>query len=193
MSLTSSSSSSDPRPRMTVPSPAPSACFVSGLHPDDGEHLASLALIHALRAQRLDVAAMTPLAPGGELGREGRASPQLRRLAQAGTVTWPISALCPYRLPMANTPAEAARLAGVTVDPEVVMDTLQVLSTWTDIVIVQGAGGLATPIGPDMTVQHLAARLRLPLILALQPGPDGETRARDAAAHALAARLRVVA
>ncbi len=193
MSVTRPCSPSDPPSQGTAPSPAPSACFVTGLHEDDGEHLASLALIHALRTQHFNVAAMTPLVSGSGRLPGHWASAQLQRLAQAGSIAWPVTALCPYCLPMASTLAEAVRLAGVTVDPEVVMDTLQVLATWTDIVVMQGAGGLATPIGPGMTVQQLAARLRLPLVLTLRPAPDGEMRASEAAAQALAAGLQVAA
>src|SRR5690606_25602945 len=164
-----------------------------GVRHDDGEHEACLGLVHALRSQHFDVSAMTPLVSDGTCRPGRRASRELQRLADASSIAWPVSALCPYPLPMAQSPAEAARLAGVQVDPDVVMDAVQVLSTWSDIVVVQGAGGLAAPLGAAITLGNLAAHLRLPLVLALRPARDGESRAREAVAQAQATGLHIVA
>lgn len=144
---------------------APLGCVVTGI--DDGakEEQAALALARTLRSQGLSVAVMTPAVRGEPQARGRWASPLLQRLAAAGSFRLPESALCPYRLPPASDLAAAAMLAGLRIEPEVVVDALDVLSTWVDALVVMGVGGLRSPLGPQLQAGQLFAHLALPLVL----------------------------
>lgn len=161
------------------------------MQPDDAEELVCLAVMHALRAHRLTIAAMTPAAVCDAFERGRWTSARLSRLAAAGTFRWPVSATCPFPLPPAGSPASAAAQAGVTIDPEAIVDAFDVLATWADTVVVQGVGGLGVALGPKLAVKDVARHLRLPLILALRADASADARAAEALQMAEALGLRI--
>jgi len=170
---------------------SPGSCFVSGMAPDDGEPLAVLALVHALRALGLTVTAMTPLVADATHHAGRWMSPSLDRLSRAGSFGLPAAALSPYVLPRAATPAQAVAQAGAHVEARAVAETYQVLSTWADVVVVEGVGGLDERLGPSLAVHGVAAHLDLPLVLALRPDPGAPKRAERALALAHEHRMRI--
>lgn len=165
------------------------SCFVTGMTDSDGERLVTLAIAHLLRRRGWRIAVMTPVAADGVKTNGRWTSAHLTGLRQACSFGLPTSALSPYLLPVAASPAEAARAAGLCVDAEVVVDTYQVLATWADAVLVEGAGGLTVPLGPTLRVDDVAARLGLPLVLALKVDAAAVTKAGQAMALAQARQL----
>lgn len=153
------------------------SCFVTGMDHSDGESLVTLAISHLLRHRGWRIAVMTPAAADGVKKNGSWTSAHLTRLRQAGSFGLPTSALSPYLLPVAASPAEAARAAGLFLDPEAVVDTYQVLATWADAVMVEGVGGLTVPLGPALRVDDVAARLGLPLVIVLRADKAAEARA----------------
>ncbi|HXI10948.1 MAG TPA: dethiobiotin synthase, partial [Thermodesulfobacteriota bacterium] len=72
---------------------------------------------------------------------------------------------CPYRLSLPLSPHLAARMAGVEVDFGVILSVYGKLSARHGIMLVEGAGGLLTPLTDELTVADLAVKLQLPVII----------------------------
>jgi len=72
---------------------------------------------------------------------------------------------CPYVFKYASSPHLAARLENVIVDMSFITKATQKLSKKYDIVLLEGVGGLAVPITPDVLVLDYIAQQNYPLIL----------------------------
>jgi len=73
--------------------------------------------------------------------------------------------ICPYRFPEPITPSAAARAAGVVIDPARIRATAHRLAASGDALLVEGAGGVLSPYGPDFTGATLAEQLALEVLL----------------------------
>ena len=178
-------------PKGTRRTVLPGSCFVSGLGADDGERIATAALIHGLRALGLRVAAMTPMVSDAVLQAGRWTSEHLDALGREGSFELPGPALSPYVLPSAPTPALAAELAGLHIKGQAVIETYDVLATWADVVVVEGVGGLAVRLGPSLAVHDIVRRLALPLVLAIHPDADAPERAMCAKGFASKVGVRI--
>lgn len=173
------------------PGVLPGSCFVSGLGEVDDERIATAALVHAFKALGLLVAAMTPMALDGIFQAGRWTSEHLEYLGREGSFGLPGPALSPYVLPPAASPALAAQQAGLRIKGQAVVETYQVLSTWADVIVVEGVGGLGVELGPSLAVHDLVRRLSLPLILAIRPDDDALRRTANAMQLARAKGVRV--
>lgn len=73
--------------------------------------------------------------------------------------------VCPQRFEAPLAPHLAAAAEGKTVDAELLRDGLSAWSDFCDIVVVEGAGGLMSPISDDDFVADLAYEFGYPLVL----------------------------
>jgi dethiobiotin synthetase len=82
--------------------------------------------------------------------------------------------VAPRRYGPAVSPHLAAELAGERADPERIaataQDALRDAAARGSVLVVEGVGGLLVPLAEGFTVRDLAARLRLPLVIAASPG-----------------------
>jgi dethiobiotin synthetase len=137
-----------------------SALFVTGTDTGVGKTFVACAVAAALRARGLRVGVLKPVETG--VVREPEDALALR--AAAGDPA-PLDDVCPYRLRAPLAPAVAARLEGVTLDVERLTALVQRRARETDILLVEGAGGLLVPVVGRVTWAELAARLALPLLI----------------------------
>lgn len=77
----------------------------------------------------------------------------------------PQSLLNPIYFDAPLAPPVAAALAGQSVDLAPAWQAYKTLSRQCDWVLVEGVGGLGSPITPELTVADLAADWRLPMVL----------------------------
>jgi dethiobiotin synthetase len=73
--------------------------------------------------------------------------------------------VCPQRFQAALAPHLAARAEGRAIDPELLRTGLSEWCDHADVMIVEGAGGLMSPIGDDDFVADLAIDIGYPLII----------------------------
>jgi len=137
-----------------------SALFITGTDTGVGKTFVGCALAAALRARGLRVGVMKPVETG--VVREPEDALALR--AAAGDPA-PLDDVCPYRLRAPLAPAVAARLEGMTLDVERLIALVQRRARETDVLLVEGAGGLLVPVVGRVTWAELAARLALPLLI----------------------------
>lgn len=142
--------------------------FVTGSEPFDQRTRASCALVRALRRAGIDAGAMKPIETGTD-GREPTRSERLRRAAGGRDAAEDV---CPYPYSRAGAPAGVSREARRPIDLEEIEAAFARIASRRAAVVVEGEGGLLTPIRDDRSSADLAARLGLPLVLA-EPRSEG--------------------
>lgn len=148
------------------------ACYVTGTDVGVGTTLVASAIVHLAGSTGHRAVGMMPVAPGSRFQHGQWHAEVLDRLAAAGTLQLPESALCPYILAPDASPETAAELAGITLAPEFMLEAFGALQVWADAVVVDGAGGFRVPLASGFDSADLAQALDLPVVLAvgLRPG-----------------------
>src|SRR6478735_2316463 len=140
--------------------------YVTGTDTAAGKTFASVALMHALRAQGLRVAGMKPVASGCELRNGAWRNEDAMDLQAASSEPLPDYALVnPFALPEATAPQIAAAHAGAMVNIAPMLAAYEALSARADAVVVEGVGGWLAPFADGFEQGELVARLQLPVIL----------------------------
>lgn len=139
----------------------PPGLFVTGTDTGVGKTVVACALAERLRARGVDVGVMKPIETG--VGAQGPLD--AIALAEAAGVADPMELVCPVRLELPAAPDVAAAAEGRTIDLGAIRAACAELRRRHELVIVEGAGGLLVPIGPDFSMAELAADLGLPLLV----------------------------
>jgi dethiobiotin synthetase len=139
--------------------------FVTGTDTGVGKTVIAAALMRALVRAGLKVAGMKPVASGSELTACGLRNADALALVQAANVAAAYETVNPYCFAPPIAPHIAAREAGCVIDVERLRQSFDALASRADCVVVEGAGGWLTPIGPAQTMADVAAALHLPVVL----------------------------
>ena len=138
------------------------AYFIAGTDTGIGKTHAACALLHAYRQHGVCAVGMKPVAAGIEANGENEDVTLLREASSFAAETALINPYC-FREPIA--PHIAAADEGVTVDLPPIRDALAALQATSEVVLVEGVGGLLVPLGEDFDAADLAVALALPVIL----------------------------
>jgi dethiobiotin synthetase len=139
--------------------------FIAGTDTGVGKTRITAALLRLLREQGLRVAGMKPVAAGA-IRQDGRLiSEDAVMLAQSSRQNTQYEWLNPYCLELAESPHLAAAEAGVQINLEVICEAYAQLASTHEWVLVEGAGGWLSPIGPTTTMADIATALQLPVLL----------------------------
>lgn len=139
--------------------------FVTGTDTDVGKTTFAVALIHVLRQRGLKVAAMKPVAAGGD-SIDGRClNADVLALSRAADVQADLSIINPYAFVDSIAPHIAAAQMRVEINLEKIVSAYAALAAQADVVVVEGAGGLCVPLNTQNNIADLAAALDLPIIL----------------------------
>jgi dethiobiotin synthetase len=136
--------------------------FITGTDTGVGKTCVAAALLHRLAQGGARVVGMKPVAAGVE--PDGRYA-DVDWLQAASNVDLPAAWRNPYAFPAAIAPHLAAAQAGVEMDFGQLHAAFRQLSAQVDHVVVEGAGGLLVPLGPQGDFADLALRLDLPVVL----------------------------
>lgn len=131
-----------------------SILFVTGTDTGIGKTVVTTALAAALVRAGRRVGVMKPAETGCRPDPEDALA-----LAAAAGDDAPLADVCPYRLPDPLAPALAAERAGVAIDVDAVVRLAHAREASTDVLLVEGAGGLLVPLAPGVHFADLAARL----------------------------------
>ena len=115
------------------------------------------------------VAVSKPVATGCERRREGLVSEDAELLAHCADARHPLDLICPQRYAEPLAPAIAAERAGEPVDWAVVQRSLDLMSRDSDVIVVEGVGGLMVPLDSKHTVLDLARWLGVPAVVVARP------------------------
>ncbi len=142
----------------------PQGLFVCGTGTEVGKTYVSCAIARNLVAQGLSVAAYKPVASGahrehGQLVSTDAVS--LLRAAECGN----LSAVCPQVFSAPLAPPVAARLESRVVDDQLLRSGLEYWTDRCDFVVVEGVGGLLSPVSEDDFTVTLAREFGYPIVL----------------------------
>jgi len=139
--------------------------LVTGTDTGIGKTHAACALLHALRARGLRVSGMKPVASGCVHTANGWRNADALALQAASNPVPAYDDVNPYPLPLASAPQLAARAAGIRVEPALIDAAFAHLAVHCDQVVVEGAGGWASPLADDLEHAQLAQRWRAGVVL----------------------------
>jgi dethiobiotin synthetase len=143
------------------------AIFITGTDTGVGKTFFAAALARLLTRQGVRVGVMKPVESGVDDVQMLGADASL--LSWAAVNDQPPELVSPYRLHAPIAPSEAASLEGVKIVPSVIQDAFDTLSKNHDYVIVEGAGGLMTPIAGGFLVADLIQMLQLQALFVCRP------------------------
>lgn len=163
--------------------------FVVGTDTDVGKTAVAVAIVADLAARGVRVGVYKPVASGAtDPGSDAE------RLWHAAGRPLTVDHVCPQSFAAAIAPADAARAAGREIDEELLRRGITPWQAASDLVVVEGAGGLFSPVGPRTLVLDLARDFRLPLVIvdAARLGLAGRTLMAVRAARAEGLRVAAV-
>lgn len=155
--------------------------FVTGTDTDVGKTAVAAAIARQLVAEGRRVGVYKPVASGVTT-----AASDARRLWEAAAKPLTIEQVCPQVFTVPLSPPRAARAEGRCVDEQLLREGVEPWRAVSDVLIVEGAGGLFSPAGDRSLNVDLARDLALPLVIvdAARLGAIGRTLMAVAAARA---------
>ncbi len=144
--------------------------FVTATDAGVGKTLVAGAIARHLRHLGRTVDVFKPVATGCRRVSGELVSEEAEFLAACADSPRTLAEINPlrYRLPLA--PYVAARRAGEELDPKVILDAYARLEGAGDVTIVDGVGGLMSPITEDLWTVHLAKMMALSVVIVALPG-----------------------
>ncbi|WP_417738149.1 dethiobiotin synthase [Rosistilla oblonga] len=142
-----------------------SLTFIAGTDTDVGKTFVSSLLAAAILKRGLPVGVYKPVASGCWSDQDELVSGDAVALWQAAGKPLDLEHVCPQRFAAAISPPRAAEAEGKLVDVDRI---LAGLSPWTegfDHVLIEGAGGLLSPLADDFLNADLAGELEADVIL----------------------------
>ena len=144
--------------------------FVTGTDTGVGKTVVAGAIAAWFRRQGSRVAVLKPIATGCERRREGLVSADAEFLAQCAASPHPLDLICPQRYAEPLAPSVAAERSGQPVDWGAVQRSLDLMTRDSDVIIVEGVGGVMVPLDERHTVLDLVRWLGLPSVVVARAG-----------------------
>jgi dethiobiotin synthetase len=143
-----------------------SGLFLTATGTDIGKTFVATGLIRELRRRGRGVAALKPVASGFEEWSAPASDPArlLDALDLPGTLD-EIARISPFRYRAAVGPELAARREGRTLDYDELLTFCRAELAASDVLIVEGIGGVMVPLDGERTVLDWIADLRLPALV----------------------------
>lgn len=142
--------------------------FIAGAHTDVGKTYAACAILREARAAGRSVQALKPVVSGFDPADWAESDPGriLNALGRPLTVA-ELDAVSPLRFVAALSPPMAARLEGVDLRVEALDRFCRegLAASKADLTLVEGVGGVMSPIAEDATGLDLMIALGLPSVL----------------------------
>jgi dethiobiotin synthetase len=143
--------------------------FVTATDTEVGKTVISGAIANYFLRQGARVAVSKPVATGCVHRREGWVSEDAEFLASCADARFPLDLICPqrYREPLA--PAVAADRAKQPLDWSAIDRSLKLMTRESDVIVVEGIGGILVPIDHQYTTLDIARWLKLQAVVVARP------------------------
>lgn len=139
--------------------------FITGTDTGVGKTVVAAGLAGVLKKRGVKVGVMKPIQSGGLRRGEKVLSQDIQMMIKTTQIKEELSLLNPYCLIQPLAPSEAAKLEGVEIRIERILEAFDTLRRRYDFLIIEGAGGLIVPIREDYLMIHLIKDLSLPLLI----------------------------
>ncbi|TWT90978.1 ATP-dependent dethiobiotin synthetase BioD 1 [Pseudobythopirellula maris] len=167
--------------------------FITGVGTEVGKtHVATL-IAQQLAQSGVRVGVYKPVASGCRKTDDGLVADDAVALWQAAGKPLTLDAVCPQRFAAPLSPHRAAWAEETRVDSELLRSGVDAWRDACDVLVVEGAGGLLSPLSDDDYNADLAADLGFPLVVvaANRLGVINDTLQTVLTAHAYAAANRI--
>lgn len=166
--------------------------YVAGTDTGVGKTAVAVAVVRQLVGVGVRVGVYKPVASGVSSDAFTASDPGL--LWEAAGRPFSAAAVCPQWFRAAIAPPQSARVEGRRVDEQLLRSGIVPWVESSDFVVVEGAGGLYSPLGDVSLNVDLARDLALPLVIvdAARLGAVGRTLATVRAARADGLRVAAV-
>lgn len=138
--------------------------FVSGTDTEVGKTYVAAGLARAIRKNGVNVGIMKPYAADSQPQSNYR-SKDVEILASAAQINDPEDLLNPYFFAIPASPFTAAKKLGISINNQIVLDGFKKLSRLHDVMLVEGMGGILTPIMPDYFIANLIKDMDLETLI----------------------------
>ena len=138
--------------------------FITATDTDIGKTYVCAGLAHSLKKLDIDVGIMKPFACGVKQ-KTGFSSNDLTILSKAAMVNDAEELLNPFFFPVPASPYTAAKNLGVKIDINYLMKCFRKLDKIHDVMLVEGIGGIMTPILKDYAIIDLIKDLEANTII----------------------------
>ena len=138
--------------------------FIAGTDTDVGKTCVTAALITMIKKLEKNVGFMKPFATGHKQNSEFKSS-DVESLASISQINDPEELLNPYFFSIPASPFTAAKKLNIDIKLSVIHSAYRKLLSMHDCMIVEGIGGVMTPIKSDYTVCNLIKELNLSTII----------------------------
>lgn len=166
--------------------------LITGADTGVGKTVITAALALVLKGAGLRVEIMKPVETGCAETPRGLAPHDALLLRRVIRSRAPLDLICPYRFAPPVAPMVAAEHAATEIDLDRLTACWRELGARADVVLVEGAGGLAVPLRRDLDYAALAQRWQAPLLLVIDNRLGCVNHARLTAAYAERAGLRLL-
>ncbi|MFA4956052.1 MAG: dethiobiotin synthase [Candidatus Methanoperedens sp.] len=144
--------------------------FITGTDTNIGKTVIAAGLAGALNNKGYSVGVMKAVQSGAGIKNGLLYSPDIEFIKKVMDVNDEMELVCPYLLKEAMAPGIAAEIEGKNIDFEIIKNAFQELENRHDIVIVEGAGGIAVPIKKRLMISDLIKYMGIPIIIVARAG-----------------------
>jgi len=138
--------------------------FITGTDTDVGKTYVAAGLAVTLRKMGIDVGIMKPFAAGTPQ-KKGFKSEDVEILSRAAQVSDPEESMNPQFFEMAASPYTASKNLKVKVRVNSVLSNFKKLSKLHSMLLVEGMGGIMTPILKNYFVTDLIKEMKIPTVI----------------------------
>lgn len=143
--------------------------FITGTDTGVGKTYAAAGLLNALKIMGLNACPIKPVETGCDI-QKGKLIPQdALTLIKASGVSEPLDIINPYRFRHPLAPSVAAKMEKIAIKKQKIFSAYRYLLNKYDITIVEGAGGIMTPVYKKYLFLDLIKDLGLPVIIVSRP------------------------
>jgi len=138
--------------------------FITGTDTDVGKTYVTAGLAVTLRKMGIDVGIMKPFA-AGIAQKKGFKSEDVEILSNAAQVKDPETLLNPQFFPIIASPYTALKSLKIKPDIKLILNRFKILLQLHSMILVEGMGGIMTPILQDYFVANLIKDMKLPVLI----------------------------
>jgi dethiobiotin synthetase len=155
--------------KMLNPLPIP-GLFITGTDTGVGKTVIAGAIANWVHRRGRRVAVCKPCATGCVRRREGLVSEDAEFLAACSDTPHPLDLICPVRYAEPLAPAIAAERLGESLDWASINRSIRLMSVGSDLMIVEGVGGIMVPMDSKTTVLDMVVQLKVPTVIVARAG-----------------------
>ncbi len=143
--------------------------FITATDTEVGKTVVTCAIATVLKQAGLTVGVSKPIASGCRLDLKELVNEDAEALAHFSNCMHPLHTINPVRYRPAVAPAVAAAKSGRAVDFERIGKAMREVDSTSDVMLIEGVGGLLAPLDEKRTVLDLVRAVGYPVVVVTRP------------------------